>query len=122
MKKPRGGRADRGAERALCVGVGDERDKMHLKVAATFSNRHNWRDIRPLAKHLARGVDDYGTAFEADADGKLRRPNRSVSGVKLAEPLLDPKSGPNSAFDVVLLCAGIPERLSPFARRRTFPS
>jgi hypothetical protein len=62
-----------------------------------------------LAEHLARGVDNYGTAFEADADGKLRTPNRSVSGVKLAERLLDPKSGPNSAFDVVLLRPWIPE-------------
>ena len=37
------------------------------------------------------------------------RPNRSVSGVNLAERLLDAEGGPNSAFGVVLLRAGIAE-------------
>src|SRR3984885_4789940 len=84
----------------------DRRSDQHCpRLGRCLNSRGN---VRGLAKHLARGVDDYGTAFEADADGKLR-PNHSVSGVKLAERLLDPKSGPNSAFDVVLLRPRIPE-------------
>jgi hypothetical protein len=40
----------RGRTRAP-VGWADERDEMHLKVAATLSNRHNWRGIRPWVGH-----------------------------------------------------------------------
>ena len=85
----------------------DRRSDQHCpRLGRCLNSRGN---VGRLAKHLARGVDDYGTAFEADADGKLRPPNCSVSGVKLAERLLDPKSSPNSAFDVVLLRSRIPE-------------
>src|SRR4029077_3045339 len=76
----------------------DRRSDQHCpRLGRCLNSRGN---VGGLAEHLARGVDDYGTAFEADANGKLRTPNRSVSGVDFAERPLDPKSGPNSAFGV----------------------
>ena len=67
-------------------------------------------NIGRFAEHLAGGVDDDGTAFEADADGKLR----SVAVVafralKFAERLLDAEGGPDSAFGVILLRPRIAE-------------
>jgi hypothetical protein len=62
-----------------------------------------------LAEYLARRVDDYATAVEADANGKLRTPNRSVSGVNLAKRVLDAEGRPNGALGVVLLRVRIPE-------------
>ena len=65
----------------------DRRSDQHCpRLGRCLNSRGN---VGGLAEHLARGVDDYGTAFEADANGKLRTPNRSVSGVNLAERLLD---------------------------------
>src|SRR6202453_1561037 len=85
----------------------DRRSDQHRpRLGRCLNSRGN---VGNLAEHLARGVDDCGTAFEADADGKLRAPNRSVSGVNLAKRPLDAKSGPNSAFCVILLRAGIAE-------------
>ena len=85
----------------------DRRSDQHCpRLGRCLNSRGN---VGGLAEHLACGVDDYGTAFEADANGKLRTPYCSVSGVKLAERLLDPKSGPNSAFGVILQRAGIAE-------------
>ena len=78
-------------------------DQHSPRLGRCLNSRGN---VGGLAEHLAVVVDD-GTAFEADANDKLRTPNRSVSGVNLAERLLDAEGGPNSAFGVVLLRAGI---------------
>ena len=85
----------------------DRRSDQHCpRLGRCLNSRGN---VGGLAEHLARGVDDYGTAFEADADGKLRSAPGRVSGVELAERLLDPKSGPDGTFGVVLLGQPIPE-------------
>ena len=85
----------------------DRRSDQHSpRLGRCLNSRGN---VGGLAEHLAVVVDDDGTAFEADANGKLRTPNRSVSGVNLAERVLDAEGRPNGALGVVLLRVRIPE-------------
>ena len=94
----------------------DRRSDQHCpRLGRCLNSRGN---VGRLAKHLARGVDDYGTAFEADANGKLRTPNRSVSGVDFAERLLDAEGRTYGPLGVILLRPRIAEEShQPIAKR-----
>ena len=76
-------------------------------------------DVGRVAEHLAGVVDDDGTAFEADSDGELRSPSCGVSGVDLAQRLLDAEGSPNGPLGVILLRPRIARR-RPSAHRQAF--
>jgi len=74
-------------------------------------------DVGRFTEHLAV-VDDDGTAFEADADGKLRSAACCISGVYFSDRLLDPEGSPDGLLGVILLRPRIAEEShQPIAKR-----
>ena len=83
----------------------------HLALHASRDQDRPWlsssldtrRNVRRFTEHLARGVDDDGTGFNADARGKLGCARTGVSGVEVGKCALDGERGPHGALGVVLL-------------------
>ena len=70
---------------------------------------HARGDVRSVAKHLAGGIDDDGSAVESDAGGELWQFAARIRSVQVHDCAKDRQSGAGGAFGIVLLGPRISE-------------
>jgi TIR domain len=71
---------------------------------------HARGDVRSVAKHLAGGIDDDGSAVQSDAGGELWQFATRIRCVQVHERAKDRQSGAGRAFGIVLLSPRISEQ------------
>ncbi len=71
---------------------------------------HARGDVRSVAEHLARGIDDHGPAVEPDTGGEGRQVASGVRRIQVFERAEDNQAGASRAFRVILLRPRISEQ------------